>query len=345
MRRTVQDVKPYHAPYITDGIKLDANENTYPVSQGLREHMAKWCMEMPIHYYPDTENRKLREAIGEAYGFKAENVICGVGSDQLIDCILRAFVEQDDWVMAPSPSFSMYGLSTKINEGRFVAVPLQADYTYDVEAMVEAIERLSPKVLFICNPNNPTGTLLEQSSIEKLIQKAQGIVVMDEAYAEFSGETMLPLIHKYPHVIVLRTFSKAYGLAGARIGYGIASEEMIESLDAIRPPYNVNSFSQEVAHYVITHREQWWPVIERIKASRDEMREKLMALGFKVAPSYTNFLWIETELPLDQVLREEKIYVKLFTYEGIQYFRLSIGTEVENGRVLEILTQLIKERG
>ena len=136
---------------------------------------------------------------------------------------------------------------------------------------------MQPKLTFICNPNNPTGTLLDLESIRKLLETTQGIVVVDEAYAEFCDVSAACLIGDYPNLIVLRTFSKAYGLAGARIGYGLAQKELIGCLEVVKPPYNINCFSQEVARYVLTHRDAFMPTIEAIRQTRDHVRETLLA--------------------------------------------------------------------
>lgn len=342
MRKAVRDLVPYHAPYIEDGIKLDANENIYPILESLRMHMAEWVKDMPINYYPDTDSSKLRSAIAKAYGLSKEQVLCGVGSDQIIDCILRAFVEKGDRVVAPAPSFSMYQLSTTLSEGTFVEVPLHPDFTYDAEALVEAVQEHQPKIVFLCHPNNPTGTPLAIAAIEKIINcTTSGIVVIDEAYAEFHDETTLQLLEKYKHVVILRTFSKAYGLAGARIGYALANPELVQCIYCIKPPYNINMFTQEVAQYVIEHQSDFSECIEKIKETRDWVIGELRAVGFNVYDSATNFLWIQTDLALED-LREENIHIKKFINQNITYYRMSIGTDEQMSYVVKVMTAKIK---
>ncbi len=337
IKRQLEGIMPYEAPYITEGIKLDANESTAPLEEGLRTHLLEWVQTMPLNYYPDTCNTRLREAIAQAYQVSLKQIICGVGSDQLIDCILRTFVEKDGVVLAPDPSFSMYRLTTQVNGGQFLVTPLQEDFSYDMPAMIACVVAHQPQVVFICNPNNPTGTTVSKEKVETLVKVAKGIVIIDEAYAEFHEEDMVALALKYPHVIVLRTFSKAYGLAGARIGYGIASEALIKQLDAVRPPYNINVFSQEAATYVMSNRHLYAPKIAAIKEARETMRKALGELGFQVAPSGSNFLWFEVPDTFASKLQEAGIYVRTFKYQAKDYCRLTIGTPEQNKRVLEVL--------
>ncbi|MGL4799286.1 MAG: histidinol-phosphate transaminase [Cellulosilyticaceae bacterium] len=344
MREAIRDLKPYHAPYVVEGIKLDANENTYPIQEALKVHMAQWVMEMPVNFYPDTDSTALREAISKVYGLSPTQVICGVGSDQLIDCILRTFVEKDDVVLAPAPSFSMYGLSTRINEGRLMEVALKEDFNYDLEAFCEAITTYDPKVIFLCNPNNPTGTLLSTEALQRIVATAKGIVVLDEAYAEFHEDCSLEVMKAYPNVIVLRTFSKAYGLAGARVGYGLASEALIQCLETVRPPYNLNIFSQEVGRFVMTHKKAFDQAIQWIKETRDEVRERLIQFGMEVAPSAANFLWIRTEEPLDTLLKDAQVHIKKFMHKDTVYYRMSMGTKEEMQQVISILEEALSKR-
>ena len=168
----------------------------------------------------------------------SEQVVVGVGSDQLIDCILRATLEVGDKVLCPDPSFSMYGLTVKNNDGVCILLPLEEDFSYPVEKWLETVEKEQPKVLFICNPNNPTGGCMAVADVKKILEVAKGLVIVDEAYMEFSDKSMVSAVKDYDNLLVLRTFSKAYGLAGARVGYGIGNKAIIDAICRIKPPYN-----------------------------------------------------------------------------------------------------------
>ena len=332
-RKSVRGMIPYDAPYITKGIKLDANENTYPLLEEMKEHMSKWAKTMPINYYPDTNSTKLREAIGKLHHIEPEWVLCGVGSDQIIDCLMRSTLEVGESVLVPTPSFSMYKLTANINHGKVIEVPLTKDFAYDVDALEEALLKERPKLTFICNPNNPTGTILDIDEIKRLANHEIGFLVVDEAYLEFGGTSAISLLKTYKRLIILRTFSKAYGLAGSRVGYAIANKEVIEMIGKVKPPYNLNCFSEEIATWVANHHDKFLPRIEEILESREDFSEYLLSLGCMVYPSWSNFLWVEAKWPLDELLKEESIYVKGFFYKDKVYYRLSIGTREEMRQV------------
>jgi len=343
LRDRFKEIAPYHSDYITEGIKLDANENAYPVPIEMIDHMKNWALHMNISRYPDTDSMVLVKAIAKAYGFAPENVVCGVGSDELIDCILRSTIENGEKVLAPTPSFSMYPQFTALNSGKLIQIPLNDDFTYDVKGIIDAIKLHAPKVVFLCNPNNPTGSLLSLDEIREITESAKGLVVVDEAYGEFCQVTALPLIREYANIVVLKTFSKAYSLAGARVGYGIACKEVIELINTVRVPYNLNIFSQEVATWAIQNQAIFEPIIQNIIGGRVFLYEKLQTLGLIVYPSYTNFIWIEMPAQAYLALEEAKIYIRKMTYNSKTYYRITVGTNKENEALLKVLTACLND--
>ncbi len=342
LRERFKEMMPYHSDFITEGIKLDANENPYPVPAEMIAHMQNWVKAMSVSRYPDTDSMGLIRAIAKAYNVASQNVVCGVGSDELIDCILRATIEEADCVLAPTPSFSMYPQFTLLNAGQLIQIPLQEDFSYDVAGMIQAIKTHQPKVIFLCNPNNPTGSLLTLEEITEITQLAKGVVVVDEAYGEFCEISALPLIRKYNNIIVLKTFSKAYALAGARVGYGIACAEIIELINTVKVPYNLNIFSQEIATWAIAHKEVFEPIIEKIKVQREVLYTKLKQFGLTVYPSATNFIWLEMPEKAYLALQEAKIYIRKMQYNGKIYYRITVGNEEENMALLKVLGKYLR---
>jgi histidinol-phosphate aminotransferase len=336
IKKSLQELVPYHANHIIKGIKLDANENAYGLPSPLKEKLQT----LDIHRYPDTDSTALLEKLASIYEVATQNVVCGVGSDQLIDCLLRAVLEEGDKVLCPDPSFSMYKLTTKINGGTYVPLPLEEDFSYSTEAYIEAIKTHQPKVTFICNPNNPTGSYLSQQHIRTIADLGIGIVVIDEAYGEFAKESAASLVKEYDNLVVLKTFSKAYALAGARIGYGIGSPAVIDAICRVKPPYNVNVFSQEAALLVLEHQALFDESIQKLCQNRESLYEGLKELGLGVYPSLANFLWVESELALDALLEKEEIYIRKLAYNGKPYYRITVGTEEENKTLLEKLRAL-----
>lgn len=341
LRNRFSSLKPYHSDYLTEGTILNSNESPYSPPQELMDYMKENVGQLLVNRYPDTDSTKLIEAIAKAYEVKRENVSCGVGSDELIDCILASILDEDDKVLIPSPSFSMYSEFTLLNSGIGIKVPLKEDFTYDVEAMKEVIKKEQPKVVFICNPNNPTGCVMAQEDIEAILALSHGLVVVDEAYEDFASRSIsvIPLVNQYDNLIVLRTFSKAYALAGARVGYAIASKDLIDLIDAVKPPYNLNLFSQMVATWAIEHKEVFKANAKKIISQRSYVDEALKSLGFKTYPSEANFIWLELPDEYFDLLRERQIYIRKMPVEGKNYYRITIGSPEEN----EILLAALKE--
>lgn len=341
LRNRFSGLKPYHSAYLTEGTILNSNESPYGAPQELMDYMKENVGQLLVNRYPDTDSTKLIEAISKAYDVKCENVSCGVGSDELIDCILASVLDEDDKVLIPHPSFSMYSEFTLLNSGLGIKVPLKEDFTYDVEAMKAVVEKEQPKVVFICNPNNPTGCVMAQEDIEAILKLSNGLVIVDEAYEDFASESIsvIPLIHQYDNLIVLRTFSKAYALAGARVGYAIAGKELIDLIDAVKPPYNLNLFSQMVATWAIEHKEVFRANAKKIISQRAYVVESLKSLGFKTYSSEANFIWVELPDGYFEALRERKIYIRQMAVENKNYYRITIGSPEEN----EILLTALKE--
>ena len=341
LRERFRSLKPYHSAHLTEGIILNSNESPYPVPEALMNYMKENIDQLLVNRYPDTDSTTLIKAIAKAYGINEKNVVCGVGSDEMIDCILASVLEEDDKVLIPHPSFSMYSQFTLLNSGYALKVPLKPDFSYDFEKIKETILKQQPKVIFICNPNNPTGCILSQMQIEEILRISEGLVIVDEAYEDFSSEeiSVIPLINKYNHLIVLRTFSKAYALAGIRVGYAISCEELIDLINTVKVPYNLNMFSQLVATWAIEHKEVFKENARKIIAERKILDEGLKSLGFKTYPSEANFIWVELPDRYFDLLIQRKIYIRKMVIEDRNYYRISIGTPEEN----EILLTALKE--
>lgn len=342
LRERFSKLKPYHSAYISEGVILNANESPYAPPAALKEYMKEHMDELLVNRYPDTDNSKLASAIAKAYGVKTTNVICGVGSDELIDCILSSTIDENDKVLIPSPSFSMYGQFTLLNNGYAIEVPLKDDFSYDVDALEEAIKAHQPKVVFLCNPNNPTGCILRRDEIERLLKASEGLVVVDEAYEDFASEAIssIDLIDKYDNLIVLRTFSKAYALAGARVGYGIACEAVIDLIGTVIVPYNLSVFSQLAATWCIEHRPLFLENARNIMSQRENLDKGLKALGYHTYPSEANFIWCELEESVFEALQAQGIYIRKMMVRGKVYFRITIGTPDENAALLNALKAL-----
>lgn len=350
LRSDLKDLIPYKASNIEYDIILDSNESPFDIPDSTKERLIEYISIGNIfNRYPDPNSTALREAIAQYCGVKPNNILVAAGSDELIRMIINAFVDKYEYVLCPSPSFSMYNIYTKICGGIPLDIQLRKDYSYDMDKFISADRQYNAKVAFICNPNNPTGTVIEKQDIIYLIKNFDGLVVIDEAYFEFYGETMVDSVLDYENVIILRTFSKAFGAAGLRIGYLVANEDLVEDLYIIKSPYNVNTFSQLTALELLKNFDIIRERIDYIVSERDRLYHILNDVeGIEVVPSKANFLLL-------QLKDSQEIYAKLLE-EGISVrnfpddtdlsscIRVSIGTRYENDRFLKVLLSKLERR-
>lgn len=290
IKDNIKSLLPYKVEEHADMIKLDANENNN-ASYLLNEKLAEAIMELKVNEYPDSDCVELRTMLAEEFNLSIDQIMVGCGSDQLIALIMDTFIGSGDKMLTHVPTFGMYKIGTQIAGGITVEVPLNEDFSFDLDSFVKAIEREEPKVIFLTNPNNPTGNIMSEKQITKIAQLSKGVVVVDEAYYEFYGESVINLVNEYENLIVLRTFSKAYGLAGARVGYGVASKQLMDILYKVKPPYNVASLSQIAAKVCLINKDMMHDMVREIVKERERMINSLKEIpDFKIFESHANFV-------------------------------------------------------
>lgn len=331
-------------------LKLDANENPYGPLPQVREALA--CLQA-IHSYPDPESRRLREALAQTFHLPMEHFLVGAGADELLELIVRVMVDPGDTIVIPTPTFGMYAFLGRVYAARIIEVPRNPDFSLRLEAIREAVLTHRPKVLFVATPNNPDGSMPPREVREALLDLPT-LVVLDEAYIEFTdgggplGEdnSFLRQVPMRENLVVLRTFSKAAGLAGLRVGFGVFPRWLAEALWKVKQPYNVSVVAQEAARITLLHREALIPVVERIKAERERLYQALRTLPFlEVYPSQTNFLFVRVKngsaRDLKEYLaREHGILVRHFAAVGLEDgLRISVGKPEHTNRLLEALQQ------
>lgn len=323
LKKSIRDLKPY---YVNDKeyiVKIDANEGADYMKYGR-------------NLYPDSDARKLRQRMAEFYGCEPENIIVGNGSSEIINLVINACCEYDDKVLTFFPCFSMYEAYCSLCGAKIEYVKEQ-----NMEVFLSKIEEVEPKVVILCNPNNPTGYVTSKEDVIKMLDKLSEkniTVLIDEAYMDFMGESAIKYINKYKNLIVARTMSKAFGLANIRVGCGIASEEVIQQLWAVKAPYNVNGLSQEMACRAFDNialvREYIDGVIQRREAFSKQLKEK----GFEVFPSGANFVLIKTKISeFADKLERQGVLIRSFGGELTGFYRITIGTEEEMKIVLQLL--------
>lgn len=325
-------------------IKLDANENPYGCSPRVNRALAT-CPH--LNTYPDAGQEEIRELLAKYTGIGAECIVAGSGSDELIDLILRLFVREGDEVINCVPTFDIFRFSTKMCGGTLVEVPRDENFAVDVNAVKAAITEKT-KVILLANPNNPTGTLTPRQDILEILDTGLPVVV-DEAYYEFSGETVAPLVSRYQNLMVPRTFSKWAGLAGLRIGYGIFSPRIAEYLMAIKPPYNVNVAALVAVRESLADVEYLMSTVRAIIAERERLFGELKKLTWlKPFPSQANFIFCSVlngkAEQLQQKLQKRGILVRYFDLpywrDGI---RISVGKPEHTDALIKALHEIGEE--
>jgi histidinol-phosphate aminotransferase len=319
-------------------VKLDANENPYGCSLRVQEALASFDR---YHLYPDPNQGALREALAHYTGAPPDRILPGAGSDELIDLLIMAFVSPGDEVIICPPTFGMYKTRTEVFGGRVVSVPRAAGFAIDPEAIAAAVTPRT-KLIFLASPNNPTGNPVSRQHIVRLLGLGP-IVVVDEAYFEFYGQTVVPLVSEFDHLVVLRTFSKWAGLAGLRLGYGIFPAGIIKHLWKIKQPYNVNVAAQVAALATLEDRAAVEATLRRIKTERGRLYRQLRKLLLlQPYDSEANFLLCKVRLgeakALKEALEAQGIFIRHYSSPDLRdYVRVSVGRPEDTDALLAAL--------
>jgi histidinol-phosphate aminotransferase len=338
VRSHIADLQPYSSardefdPVDGDVVYLDANENPY---------------ENGVNRYPDPQQRQLKEVIAMLRGVSANQLLLGNGSDEVLDLIFRAFcTPNEDNIIVMPPTYGMYKVLANINGITLHEVPLSNDFQLVTKNIINRISART-KAIFLCSPNNPSGNSFRRADILSLLQSFDGLVVVDEAYIDFSTQKSLAAeLPSYPNLIITQTLSKAFGLAGIRLGICMASEEIINILNKIKPPYNINSLTQEKAMTSLLDRNTTKQQIAQLIEGRDWLENQLLNIDFveKVYPSDANFLLVRVD-------DANKRYAELIEYDIVvrnrsqqkgceNCLRFSVGTPQENRILIETLNRL-----
>jgi histidinol-phosphate aminotransferase len=350
-RQNILELQPYRCARddYSDGVLLDANENAYGPTSLPTNCLDPYDNHNSLERYPDPHQIALKELYANyrGHGITPANIFVGVGSDEAIDMLMRIFCypTRDNILITP-PTYGMYKVCAKVNDVQILAVPLTPDFDLQVDEMLNAATE-DTKLLFVCSPGNPTCKAIPLSEIEKIASstKYSGLVVVDEAYVDFSDKgSAVELINKYPNVVVLQTLSKAFGLAGIRCGFCLGSRDVIQLMNNVKAPYNVNSLTSEVAINAMKSIPTLEKNIAALLAQRKVVAEKLKSLDFvvKVFPSDSNFLLFELKdkaLEMYKTMADAGVVTRFRGNEMhcTQGIRVTIGTEEENGKFLELL--------
>jgi len=340
--RAMTGYTPGEQPRGGSVIKLNTNENPYPPSPRVMEAMAAAASDR-VRLYPDPLATELRERAAELYGVDPEQVLAGNGSDEILTMILRACVDAGATVAYPVPTYSLYDTLVQICGGVVATVPFGADFALPVDELVA----LGARVTFVCNPNAPSGTVAPLEALRELAPRLDGLMVVDEAYGDFGSVTALELIDDHPNVVVTRSFSKSFSLAGLRVGLAIGQVAVIRELFKVKDSYNLNRVSIAGAAAALADADWMRTNVERIQRTRQRLREGLSDLGYDVLPSETNFVLArrsgEDQRDVYETLRARGILVRYFATPDLRdALRITVGTDDEIESLLTAMAEIVE---
>ena len=321
-------------------VKLNTNENPYPPSPAVLEAVAREAG-ASLRLYPDPESTRLRQQAAETYRFDLSRVIAGNGSDDLLAMIARAFVGEGDALCCPVPTYTLYDTLVRIQGGRIRGIPYPKDYS-----LPAGIFRNRAKVTTVANPNSPSGTAVPLDVLAGLADRVRGILVVDEAYADFAEETALPLARERENVVVLRTFSKSFSLAGMRIGLGFGHPRILEGLHKVRDSYNLDRLAIAAGEAALRDLAWMEKNAGRIRKTRERLAAALPEFGFLPYPSQANFLLARrrgggSARPVFEALKRRKILVRYFDTPRLAgCLRITVGTDAEIDALLSALREI-----
>ena len=333
----IQALSAYHVPNSDGLIKLDAMENPYSWPEQAEAQWRSVFADPEVNRYPDPSATEVRQALREAMSIADDlDIVLGNGSDEIIQMILMA-VNGAAGVLVPTPTFVMYEMMAQFFSIPFYGVPLTEDFELDLPAMLAAVKKHQPDVIFLAYPNNPTGNAFVEADVNAIIKAADGLVVIDEAYAPFTDVSYLETLSQWDNVVVMRTVSKM-GLAGLRLGYLVGHPDWIEQFDKVRLPYNINVLTQKAAVIALSHQSDFDEQAMKIRESRQQLMEALSELPINIFPSETNFLLIrmadhEQALSVFDGLKQEGILIKILSRPDtplVGCLRVTVGSEPEN---------------
>ncbi len=346
IRPEIRALRPYHVPDPGDLIKLDAMENPYAWPAYLRGEWAERIQCVAVNRYPDPAAKALKARLRRAFGLPPEmGLLLGNGSDELIQLVAMAVQGPGRVVMAPEPSFAMYRMIATFVGMEYVGVPLREnDFALDPEAMVAAIERHQPALVFLAYPNNPTGNLFDRAAMEAVLEAAPGLVVVDEAYAPFAGDSFLGDLGRFPNLLLMRTVSKM-GLAGLRLGYLVGSPAWLDQFEKLRLPYNINALTQASADLALTYADIFEAQTDSIRRERETLFAALEAIdAVEPFPSAANFILFRTPAgrarALFEGIRERGVLIKNLDGSSpllADCLRVTVGRPQENRAFLHAL--------
>jgi len=353
LRSDLRELSAYGAPQVPADAVMNTNENPYPLSKELSFAISERTLAVAknLNRYPDRDAKVLRQKLAQFINrlsgtdFSEANIWAANGSNEIIQSLFMAFGSGS--AIGFTPSYSMHPLIARVIGVPWINGTRSADFSLDFESALSQIQREKPALTFITTPNNPTGSAIAIEELEKLAKLTSGLLVIDEAYAEFSEETSaVTLINKYPHVVVIRTMSKAFAFAGARVGYLVADPAVIDAMYLVRLPYHLSALTQAAGEVALDYQDELLANVDQIRANREHLSRALQELGLQVVPSSANFLlfggFTQPAAELWKQMLERGVLIRDVGLLG--YLRVTIGNEAENKKFIDSLSACLGEK-
>lgn len=342
MRSTTREFKRYYNPEVREEIRMDTNVNVLGSNPSAKKFLSQWTGD--LNGYPNTYSDDLRDSLADLYNLERENFVAGNGSDEVIDVIFKTFTEWKDDCAVPVPSYVLYDYFVKMNGGSTIEVDLTEDFQLDVDAFLKT----KAKVAIMPSPNNPTGNSFREKDIEEILSGFDGIVVVDEAYGEYSDNSMISKVNEFDNLIVIRTFSKAYAMAGLRVGYAVSNLDVAGMMNCVKIPYSLNILSEGAAIAAVKDQKFIKDSVALVKEQRPKLDSGLKSLGFETYPSNSNFILARS--PIDHAelvsgLKAKGMMIRDFGSKRRteNCVRITVGTEKLNNTILEKISEVIEE--
>jgi histidinol-phosphate aminotransferase len=335
---------PGFQPRALDVVKLNTNENPYPPSPQVMKTLAGIRPEQ-LRRYPDPLGTAFRAAAAELNGVGPENILCCNGGDDLLSIAVRAFCDEHRPLVYPTPTYSLYPVLARLEGCRAIEIPFEEGFR-----LPASLATTGAALTIVCNPNAPTGSIVPVEELAQLAGAIHGVLLIDEAYVDFAEQNGTSLVRRFDNVIVLRSLSKGYSLAGLRFGYAIAPKGLIDGLIKVKDSYNVDAVAIALATAALQDQVYFRANVEKIKRERQVLTDKLRALGFAVADSSTNFVMAQTRngsaASIHEQLAQRNIFVRYWNVPGLaDKLRISVGTPEQNGRLMAALSEILSAGG
>ncbi|MBN1806213.1 MAG: histidinol-phosphate transaminase [Sedimentisphaerales bacterium] len=334
--------EPGFQPKEADVIKLNTNENPYPPSPQVLKVLSEISPER-LRKYPDPLGNEFREAAAEINSVRSDDIMCCNGGDELLTLAFRAFCDKNRPVAYPVPTYSLYPVLAKSQNCRAIEVPFDKEFNLPAK-----LAGTMASLTIVCNPNAPSGSFVSVGELASLADELSGVLLIDEAYVDFAEDNCTRLVKDFDNIIILRSLSKGYGLAGLRFGYAIAQQDLIKGLMKVKDSYNVDAIALAAATAAIKDQKYFAETTEKVKKARGLLTESLLELGFEVPPSQSNFVFAECKNRKADVifekLKERRIYIRYFTLPGLEdKLRITVGTEEQNNTLISALKEILSE--